>query len=382
LALPVQTKQASTRNKKSRRRFLKAAGTALATGPWIVRDAFSSSGELNVMMWSDHLPANIINGFEKSTGIKIRHHPYGSNDELLNKTMAIAGRGFDLIEPTALKALQWKDLNLLQPFDMNKAPYARYKADMLGRSLENWTWKGKVYHLPFIWGTEALSWETTKWNSSYDQLSYGDLWAEDVFGRVMGRPHSLMLGIGLYLDRIGEIPSNRMLDTYKNEKTMRRIWSEITEFAIQNKNRLKVFWTDVDTQKSGFVDNGVVLGQTWEGPASTLRSEGRTIQFMAPQEGALAWMDGMALLKNAKNVEQVYAFLDYTARPDVAGQLASEIGYHPVVVGAEKYLSDNAKTNFQIAYPDNALENLWWWQPEPPWYAVARSEFRDQYLAA
>lgn len=380
--MPLTNKQKVIKAQSSRRTFLKTTGTLLATGPWIVRDAFSSSGELNVMMWSDHLPDGIIEGFEKETGIKIHHHSYGSNDELLNKTVAIAGRGFDLIEPTALKAQQWKDLDLLQPFNMNRVSSSRYKDEMLTRSIENWTWSDDLYHMPFCWGTEALSWETTKWSTSYDQLSYGDLWGEDVAGRVMGRPDSLMLGIGLYLDRIGEIPSNRMLDTYKNEDSMRKIWSEITEFAIKNKDRIKVFWSDAETQKSGFVDNGVVLGQTWEGPANKLRTQGRTIRYMAPQEGALAWMDGLSLLKNAKNTEQAYAFLEYTSRPDIAGQLTSETGYHPVITGADEYLSENARQSFRSAYPENALENLWWWQPEPPWYAVARSEFRDRFIAA
>ncbi len=380
--MPVKDKCSQIEISKPRRTFLKATGLALASGPWIVRDAFSSSGELNVMMWSDHLPRNLVKGFENSTGIKLRHYPYGSNEELLNKTVAIGGRGFDLIEPTALRALQWRELDLLQPFDMNKVSSGRYSPKMLERSLQNWTWHNKVYHLPFFWGTEALSWETSKWERSYEQLSYGNLWDEEMRGQVMGRPHSLMLGIGLYLDRIGKLPSNRMLDAYKDETAMRRIWSEITTFAIENKNRIKLFWNDVDTQKAGFVDNGVVLGQTWDGPANALRLEGRSIQFMAPQEGALAWMDGLSLLKGAHNTEQAYAFLDYTSRPEVAGQLASETGYHPVITGANEHLSEQAKTSFQSAYPKDALEKLWWWQPEPPWYAAARSEFRDQYLAA
>ena len=380
--MPVKNICTSVKNAKTRRRFLKSSALALGVGPWIVRDAFSSSGELHVMMWSDHLPRKIIKGFEKSTGIKLHHYPYGSNEQLLNKAVAIKGRGFDLVEPRALQAQQWQGLGLLQPFDMNKVPSARYIPEMLERSLQSWTWKNRVFHLPFFWGTEALSWETTRWDQAYENLSYGNLWNEEVHGQVMGRPHSLMLGIGLYLDRIGKLPTNRMLDAYQNEKKMRKIWSEITDFAINNKKRIKLFWSDVATQKSGFLENGVILGQTWGGPANTLRRAGRPIQFMAPQEGALAWMDGVSLLKGAKNLEQAYAFLDYTSRSEVAGELSSETGYHPVILGAERYLSKMAKTDFQSAYPEDALENLWWWQPEPPWYAAARSEFRDRYLAA
>ena len=366
----------------ARRKFLKTSALVVGSGPWIVRDALSSSGELHVMMWSDHLPQKFVAGFQKETGIRLRHHPYGSNEELLNKTVAIAGRGYDLVEPTALRALQWQGLDLLQPFNMNRVKSSRYDPKMLDRSLQNWTWKEGVFHLPFFWGTEALSWETAMWDRPYEELSYGNLWGPEVKGRVMARPHSMMLGIGLYLDRIGKLPTNRMLDAYKDEKTMRRIWSEITAFAIENKRRVKVFWNDADAQKAGFLNNGIVLGQTWDGPANALKAEGHSIAFMAPQEGALAWMDGVSLLKTAKNVDQAYAFLEYASRPDVAGLLASESGYNPVVNGAGDFLSQRAKNNFETAYPKNALENLWWWQPEPLWYAAVRSEYRDQFIAA
>ena len=30
-------------------------------------------------------------------------------------------------------------------------------------------------------------------------------------GKIQGRPHSMMLTIGLYLDRTGKLPSNRMV---------------------------------------------------------------------------------------------------------------------------------------------------------------------------
>src|SRR3546814_573133 len=116
--------------------------------------------------------------------------------------------------------------------------------------------------------------------------SYGDLWTPEMKGKVMGRPHSMMAGIGLYLDASGQIPSNRMLDAYKDEENMRRIWEGITKFAIEHKPWIKQFWNDADGQINGFMQNDVVLGQTWDGPPLRLKKEGKPVTFMAPQEGA------------------------------------------------------------------------------------------------
>jgi spermidine/putrescine transport system substrate-binding protein len=379
----VSQKQIAT--DPERRRALKlalgAASTA-AIGPWIVKDARSSSGDLRVMMWSDYLPNNFIAGFEKETGIKLHHISYGSNEELLNKAKAVKGNGFDLVGPTALRALQWRPLEILQPFDMNRVPVDRINKNMLGRSVEHWTWLGKSHHLPYFWGTEALAWRTDGWQQTYDKLSYGDLWRPEFKGKVMGRPHSMMLGIGLYLDRIGKLPSNRMLDAYKDEETMRKIWSVISEFAIAKKSSIKLFWNDAEAQKRGFRKNGVILGQTWDGPVFSLKNSGEAINYMAPQEGALAWLDGLSIPKGAKNFDQIYAFLDYIYRADVGGLLASETGYNSVALGAVEHMTSAAFKSYHDAYPRGAYENLWWWPLEPPWYANARNEYRDWFVAA
>src|SRR3546814_6561281 len=79
-----------------------------------------------------------------------------------------------------------------------------------------------------------LAWRTDKWSRDYADLSYGDLWLPELKGKVMGRAHSMMAGIGLYLDHAGKVPSNRMLDAYKDEENMRRIWEEITKFAVRS----------------------------------------------------------------------------------------------------------------------------------------------------
>src|SRR3546814_12107413 len=63
-----------------------------------------------------------------------------------------------------------------------------------------WTWDDGNHHLPYHWGTEALAWRTDKRESSYADLSYGDLWTPEMKGKVMGRPPSMMDGIGLSLE--------------------------------------------------------------------------------------------------------------------------------------------------------------------------------------
>ncbi|WP_340119036.1 extracellular solute-binding protein [Pelagibius sp. 7325] len=370
----------------TRRNLLKqaaAGGAIVAVAPAIVsRKTLASSGELKVMNWSDYLPKSFLEGFEKKTGIVIKHTPYGSNEELLNKMRATKGRGFDLVGPTLDRAGEWKPLGLLQPFDMNRVDTSKIVPGMLKGSTGAWTWDGGNHHLPYHWGTEALSWRTDKWQQEYSKLSYGDLWTPEMKGKIQGRPHSMMAGIGLYLDASGKVPSNRMLDAYKDEANMRRIWEEITKFAVEHKSWVKQFWNDADAQINGLMQNDVVIGQTWEGPILRLKGEGQPVTYMAPQEGAFAWLDGLSMPIGAENIDEIYEYINYVYDAEVNGLIANETSYNPVAVGAEEYLNPTFKKNFSEAYPGDALDRLWWWPPSEPWYTEIRAEYSDKFVAA
>jgi spermidine/putrescine transport system substrate-binding protein len=370
----------------NRRTWLKgavAAGVLTATGPWLVRDAFSSSGELSILNWSDEIPDPVIPDFSKKTGIKVTTTPFSQNEEQITKLQSTKGQGFDLCQPTRDRAPQFKDLGLLQPFDLNKLPRTKdVIPSMMEASTSVWTWDGKLYHLPHCWGTEGMAWRTDEWKGSATDLSFGDLWGDDVKGKILGRPHSLITGIGLWMDASGKLPSNRMLDTFKDEDTMRKIWAELTQFAVDHRPWVKQFWSSADDTKSGLMQNGCVIGQTWDGPVLSLKKEGKPVTYQAPKEGAIAWLDGWAMPSAAQNVDQAYAWLDYLQMPETSAKVAEGSGYNPIVTGADDLLSADAKKLFQEAYPDDAVARLWWRPPEPSWYGAARNEFAEKLQSA
>ena len=370
----------------SRRSFIRksaTAGLAASVAPWVISsDALASSGELKIMNWAGYLPDEVKQRFEKETGINVKYTQFGSNEELINKLKATRGRGFDIVGPTSNRMPQWRDLELLRPWDMSRVPTDRIIGPMLKTSMEHGGWGGEHYHLPYLWGTEALAWNTEKLDLQYNELSYGDLFANDVKGLVMARPHSMMLAMGLYLDATGVLPSNRMLDAYKDEANMRRIWGEVTKYCVEHKQWIKQFWSDADAQKNGFTQNGVVIAQTWDGPAMQLKTEGKPVMYQAPQEGALTWLDGLSMPAGARNVDAAYAFIEYLYTSEVGGLLANTTGYNSCAAGADQFISDAAKKIFAEAYPENALDRLWWWPPEPSWYSGMRAEYRDKFVAA
>jgi spermidine/putrescine transport system substrate-binding protein len=367
----------------TRRALLKSAaatGAVAAAGPWIVQDAFSSSGEINAIVWTNYLTKGFLEGFTKKTGIKVNVTPLGSNEELINKLKASKGRGFDMITPTLNRKGQWEPLKLTQPWDLSKIPNLNNVENAFVKASQAWTWGGGQHHLPHIWGTEAMSFRTDLYKTEYGKLSLGDLWSPEMKGKVQGRPHSMMAGIGRYLAGAGKLPPFE--NAYKDEENMRKIWDGITKFAVEHKPWVKQFWNDHNTQKSGLMQNGVVLGQTWDGPAIELMKEGKPVQYMAPKEGAFAWLDGLCMPTGAKNKAQTYELVNAIYTVESAADSAIKTGYNGTVKGTADKLDKKSKDAFNSSYPGDALAKLWWWPDEPTWYAQIRAEYRDKFVAA
>jgi spermidine/putrescine transport system substrate-binding protein len=235
--------------------------------------------------------------------------------------------------------------------------------------------------LPHIWGTEAIGWRTDLYAPPGGIPSYGNIWDPEVKGKTMIRPHSGMLGAGLYMETIGELEPGAVWSAYESEEKMRPVWEKITAYCIKNKDQVKLFWNDADSQKNGFLNDGVIVGQTWDGPPLALKTAGEPVTYQAPKEGALAWVDGMSLSADAGNLEQAYAFIEFCYRPEPAGKAIDKHGYNSAVMGADQYAGDSYKKNFAEAYPGDALANLNPWPAEPQWYADVRTEYENKFVS-
>jgi len=354
---------------------LAAAGSLLTNSK-----ALASSGEVNVLMWADYLPSEWRDEFTNKTGIKINFTGVGSNEEIISKMKT---GGFDICSPTNNRSPVWADLDLLQPWDYSRITTLKNANEfMLKLGKSEWDFGGKGSHwVPQIWGTEGIAWRTDKWKPE-GMPSYGDVWSEKAKGVALIRPHSGMMGAGLYMETIGELAPGSMWKAYKSKDDMKAVWDKVLKWCVARKGNIKEFYYDAADQKKAFMESAVVIGQTWDGPPLALKTAGEPIAYQAPKEGALAWVDGISLAKDAKNVEQAYEFAKFCFEPGPAGKAIDKHGYNSAVKGADKHASAQYRKNFTEAYPDDALSKLNPWPAEPKWYVDLRTEYKDKFLKA
>ena len=370
----------------TRRTLLKAtaAGSIAAIGPWYVRDAFSQSGQLNWFTWEDYAPKPLVEKFTKETGIKLNVTLFSSNEEQLNKMRASRGEGFDLCTPSVTWVGAHVDAGNLQPMDEKKLTamgrmipaFANKITELGGRK------DGKLYCVPNDWGSEALAFNTKAMSLEFGKASFGDLWDPRWQGKMTCRPRSIMLGTGMWWEGKGEIPAGTMYRCYSDQVLMEKYYGLALDYCIKNKKQIGKFWTGTADTQAAFLQEGCVIGQTWDGPINTMRNEGNPVKYLAPKEGALTWVDTVSLTRGAKNIEQAYAFIAFMLKPENGGLFAVQTGYNSVVVGAEKFTDTNYQRNFEETYPGNALAQLWFQGEERPWFIAKRQEFATKLQAA
>ena len=370
--------------KVSRRSVLKGAaatGAAAAIGPWYIPNAFAAP-VVNVLMWGEYLPDSVVADFKAKTGITVNHTKIGDNGEIISKMKAGGGAGYDLASPTNMRALQWENLGVLAPFDMNRINTSAVNPGMLAVGERDWNFGGNGSHwVPQLWGTESISWRTDKWTP--DGLpSFGDLWEPNpgIDGAfMMGRTYSMMTGCGIWMHHQGKMD---FWSSYNDEDTMRKNWETITDFCISKKGNLVKFWSGADPQKQGFTSDGVVVGQTWDGPIAAMMKAGEPVAYQTTDEGALAWIDGITLSAKAENIDEAYELINYSFTPEVGGQTINEIGYNSAVNGASDFYSPETKALAKAIYPGDTSTKLNPWPPEPPWFANARAEYANKFETA
>ena len=176
------SKKKKETKKITRRSFIKKSTTlglgvyaTASMGPWFIKDALSSSGNLNLFTWPDYSKPEVIAAFEKSTGIKVKVTNYATNQECMNKLRASRARGFDIAQPSLTEYKLHMDFDLYQAMDENKItnlnnlePSFYESSAKLGGVI-----RGQRVGMPYNWGTEGITFNTDKLDYKYGDLSYG-----------------------------------------------------------------------------------------------------------------------------------------------------------------------------------------------------------------
>ena len=83
---------------------------------------------------------------------------------------------------------------------------------------------------------------------------------------------------------------------------------------------------------------------------------GVEIAYAIPKEGAQLWFDNLAIPRDARNVAEAHAFIDYLQKPEVAARNSNFVAYANGNLASQKFV-DPAILADRTIYPDQATMN-------------------------
>jgi spermidine/putrescine-binding protein len=311
-----------------------AAVMALACGG--AKEGAREARRLNVYIWTNYLPAEVVSGFERRTGIRVEVDTYSSNEALLEKLQSGVA-DYDLVVPSDYMVQVLAPQGVLLPLDRRRLPgFANLDPRLLDRKFDH----GNRFSIPYLWGTTGIGYDRLKVSGPVD--SWGVLFDPRHAGRI------------LMLDDMREAFGAALLLEGRSINERDPAALRRAAARLQAQKRLVRTYNSADYANllaAGDVD----LAQGWNGElAKVVAQNPRRFAYVVPKEGGTLWIDSLAIPKTARHLDAAYGFLAYLLEPAVAARVVGSVRYASANRAARQ-LVDPAIRDDPAVYPPPAV---------------------------
>ncbi len=297
-------------------------------------------GDLVYFNWAEYINPDLVKGFEKRYGVKVRESNFDSMPAMMAKLRA--GISYDVIFPTAEYVQRLIRGNQLRVIDRDKLKHAGNAYDQFEQP---WYDRNSAHTVPYTMYATGLGYRADKvdgmtgsWRDLVDADSDGKAFLLDDFQEGLG---------------MANLVNGYDLNTVDPEELERS-----KDLLIDWKPRLRGYSSDTTTNMVG---GNAWIQHLWNGDVVNIRNQvdnPEDFKFQKNEEGIPVGSDAFAIPVNAEHPGTALLFIEYMLEPENAARNVEYVGYPmPYDGGATEAFQGLVKDDPAIEVTVEDLEN-------------------------
>jgi putrescine transport system substrate-binding protein len=308
---------------------------------------------VNFYNWSDYIDPEVLREFTRETGIQVTYDTFDSNDLL--ETKLLAGKsGYDVVVPTAYFLERQIKAGVFQKLDKGKLPNLANVWPEVANRLATYD-PGNQFAVNYMWGTTGIGHNVKKAREILGPKAKIDSW--DVVFNPGNIAKFKDCGVHMLDSSDDVLPAAlKYLVLNPNSKDAADL-EKAADLVMKVRPAVRKFHSSEYLNALASGEICLVLG--WSGDIKQAQKRaaeakgGVEIGYAIPKEGAQMWFDNLAIPKDARNVANAHALIDYLMRPEVAARNSNFIAYANGNLASQKFI-DKAILEDPTVYPDEA----------------------------
>jgi len=325
------------------------AGVALLAA---AGDAGAEERQLFIYNWADYIGTSTIADFEKETGIKVTYDLFDGY-ETMDARVQAGSSGYDIIFPGRYYISQHVLQGVYLPLDKSKLKNLGNIGQRFWDALSVAD-PGNKYVVPYMFWTNGYVYDAKK-VLAIDPNAPVDSWAMFFDPAVLSKFTPCGVSILDSPEDVMDLALNYLhLHPGTNDAAELK---QAGDLVAKAQPHVAAF--DNSGTINGLADGSRCLAMTWSGDYSQAKARAEEnkadvdLKFVSGKEGVNMDYDGMAILKDAKNVDEALEFIDYMMRPDVIAKVTNDIGYANANEKATPLVDPSISDN-PAMYPDQS----------------------------
>ena len=326
----------------NRRRFLRHSATAATFSLAGCGDRSGGAATLNIYLWAEYLPDDVVKDFEKEAGCRVQVDTYTSNEEMMAKA-ATGSCGYDLVCPSQYAVSEMARQKLLAELDRASLPGL---ANLDPRFVKMKSDPGGKYAVPYLGATTGIGYHKGSvpqpprtWAALFDPATLAPLKGKlSILDDAREAPAIALMALGLSPNATAEADIRRAGDLLKSQKPF-------------------VACYDSESFEDKLASGSCTLVQGYAGDFIAVMEKDAQLGYFLPAEGSVFNMDCLCILAESPRQPLAHRFLDFILRPDIAARISTATGYPSANAKATALLSADLRAHpcFQIPAEDKLV---------------------------